>query len=72
MRRARTTSRWGSVVVRAMSSRTIRCSLSSTTRSGGAFAAAVCVAFIFQLDHAAITDVKPRLITDLRGAVLSA
>jgi hypothetical protein len=46
-----------------MSSSTIRCSLSSTTRSGGFFtdfADLLGLTFIFQLDHAMITAVNTR------------
>jgi hypothetical protein len=55
--RARTTSRYGNTIARAMSSRTIRCSLSRTTFSGG-FLGLGCfegLSFIPPLDHAPLT-----------------
>src|SRR5262249_24553192 len=85
--RDRTTSRYGYTIARAISSRTIRCSLSTTTFRGGflGFGCFAGLSFIPPLDHAPLTTKlyggltdrnRPRtsrasLITNLRGAVLS-
>jgi len=64
--RARTTSRYGNTIARAMSSRTIRCSLSRTTFSGG-FLGLGCfegLSFIPPLDHAPLTAKRRAEPTD--------